>query len=350
MQTILGLHHMSSIVKNPQENLDYYASVLGMRFLLNTTNHEDKNMYHLYYGTHDASGGISTYFPMQEAEEGLIGDGQVGHVTYAVRNLDFWKKRLDHFKIDNYTYSRFNEHYLAFTDPHGLELEFIEVDNGIQNEWEYNGVDKDNNIRGFHKAALYSKNPSATQDLFTRIFGYTQTDEDEEYIRLTLNDSIIDLKKQRTEDGVEGQGTVHHIALSIPNGSAEAWKKILQKEGFLTTAVKDRFYFESLYFREKGGITIELATEGPGLIIDSEFVAPPHFKKEELAIKNHLAPLELKEIDSLQTYGYRNMYEYDILRRKNEIKDKIKELNALPQSEDTKQQLTQLKKDFVSIK
>ena len=40
------------------------------------------------------------------------------------------------------------------------------------------------------------------------------------------------------------------------------------EHGLKVSAVKDRHYFHSIYFREPGGVLFEIATRGPGFLID----------------------------------------------------------------------------------
>lgn len=356
MEKILGLHHTSSIVKNPQENLDFYASFFGLRLVKKTSNHENKDQYHLYYANHDATSAITTHFPMQDAQDGIVGDGQTETVRYAIPkgSMSFWEDRLNHFGIFNFKYKRFNQEYLAFNDPHGLALEFVEVDTQDQNLWEFNGVTQDVAIQDIYNVSLASLRPEDTVKLFTEVFGYEIVDNDPEYLHLQVHDGIggsVDIRKQRSVEGTEGTGTVHHIALSIPNGSAQAWKEKLMKAGYFPTAVKNRFYFESVYFRDKGGITIELATQGPGLTYDesvedlgTQLIIPPHFKEDAQYIKDNLAPLELKAIDHLQTYSYRNRDEFEHLQARQKM---MAELKALKASGADKEAIDAFKKDYL---
>jgi len=63
-QPLLGLHHVTAIVDDPQENLDFYTLVLGLRLLKQTVNFEDPFTYHLYYGdSAGRPGTIVTFFP-----------------------------------------------------------------------------------------------------------------------------------------------------------------------------------------------------------------------------------------------------------------------------------------------
>lgn len=43
-----GIHHITAIVGHPQENVDFYAGVLGLRLVKKTVNFDDPGTYHLY--------------------------------------------------------------------------------------------------------------------------------------------------------------------------------------------------------------------------------------------------------------------------------------------------------------
>ena len=59
-----GIHHISAIVGNPQENVDFYAGILGMRLVKKTVNFDDPGTYHLYFGDEKGTPGtIMTFFP-----------------------------------------------------------------------------------------------------------------------------------------------------------------------------------------------------------------------------------------------------------------------------------------------
>ncbi|MCH5688296.1 VOC family protein [Niabella sp. W65] len=64
---ILGLHHITAIAGNAQENLNFYTQVLGLRLVKKTVNFDDPGTYHFYYGNEEgAPGTILTFFPWQE--------------------------------------------------------------------------------------------------------------------------------------------------------------------------------------------------------------------------------------------------------------------------------------------
>ena len=90
----MGIHHITAIVGDPQENVDFYASVLGLRLVKKTVNFGDKVRYHLYFGNEEgAPGTLITFFAWPGAENGKVGDGEVGVSSYVVPAgaIEFWK-------------------------------------------------------------------------------------------------------------------------------------------------------------------------------------------------------------------------------------------------------------------
>ena len=353
-----GIHHISSMVGHAQKNIDFYAGVLGYRLVKKTLNYDDKSMYHLYYGNETANSGLVTTFPMLDSEEGKVGGDQVGVACYGIRpeSLDFWKERLQTFNIESLEYTRFGKKRLSFKDLDGLEIELISTDQGPENTWEFNGIDSNNALIGIERALIYSNQPEKTLELLTKTLGYTKVDEDEDNYLLEVNDGFggkLELGRKAQERGKMGVGTVHHIAFAVKNEDIDAWKTKLEDDGYQPTEVKNRKYFKSLYFREAGGILIELATQGPGMSVDEdlvnlgqEFIIPEHFKKDN---HDNLMPLFVREVQELKGYGYRDAYEYELLAKKHKIIEKIKDLKAKEKlSEADENELKQLKKDYLN--
>jgi glyoxalase family protein len=71
-----------------------------------------------------------------------------------------------------------------------------------------------------------------------------------------------------TDWAKNGLGTVHHVAMAI--GSADEQLKLREElvGRANVTPVRDRQYFQSIYFREPGGVLFEVATVSPGFATD----------------------------------------------------------------------------------
>ncbi|UUZ89780.1 ring-cleaving dioxygenase [Paenibacillus sp. P25] len=274
MQTA-GIHHITAFAGNPQENVDFYAGVLGLRLVKKTINFDAPEVYHLYFGNEAGSPGtIITFFPFPGSRKGRIGGGQVGITTYVVPtgSLGFWENRLASFGIETEKVNRFSEQYLQFTDNEGLRLELVEREEGPDSQWAFGGIPADKAIKGFGGAVLFSVNPARTMDALERLLGLSKVGEDAGYARFRATGdlgNVIDVPLAAVERGSDGAGAVHHIAWRAKDFDQHAeWRSSVEAYGYRPTPIIDRQYFNALYFREAGGILFEIATDPPGFARD----------------------------------------------------------------------------------
>ncbi|KQU25201.1 ring-cleaving dioxygenase [Bacillus sp. Leaf13] len=299
-----GIHHITAIVGNPQENVDFYAGVLGMRMVKKTVNFDDPGTYHLYFGDESGSpGSIITFFPWPDAYQGRIGSGQVGITTYVVPegSIEFWELRLSKFNIEFEKATRFGEEYLEFNDPHGLHLELVARKEGKNNEWSFGGVPADKAVKGFGGAVLLTAKPDKTMKLLEEVMGLKKIAEEGDFIRFKSNSDIgnlIDIKKTIMPIGKMGVGTVHHIAWRANDfDDHKDWREHIGSFGYGVTPFTDRQYFDAIYFREEGGILFEVATDPPGFAHDesketmgSKLMLPPWLEEKREIMEKTLLP------------------------------------------------------------
>ncbi|KMN45788.1 MULTISPECIES: ring-cleaving dioxygenase [Bacillus] len=307
----MGIHHITAIVGHPQENVDFYAGVLGLRLVKQTVNFDDPGTYHLYFGDEGGKPGtIITFFPWAGAQQGVIGDGQVGITSYVVPKgtIGFWEKRLEHFDISYTKMTRFGEQYLEFDDPHGLHLEIVEREDGEANNWSFGGVTPEVAIKGFGGAVLLSAQPQKTAELLEHVMGLEKVGEEGEFVRFRSSaeiGNVIDLKLNSIGRGQMGVGTVHHIAWRAINDADQLdWKEHVSRFGYGVTPVQDRNYFNAIYFREHGEILFEIATDPPGFAHDEtqatmgeELMLPERYEPHRKQIEQVLLPIEVRELD-----------------------------------------------------
>lgn len=307
-----GIHHITAIVGHPQENIDFYAGVLGLRLIKQTVNFDDPGTYHLYFGNEGGTPGtIITFFPWADAYQGRIGDGQVGVTTYVVPvgAMDFWKERLTKFEIAYSETSRFGENYIQFDDPHGLHLEIVEREGGEENGWTFGGVTSDVAIKGFGGAILYSSRPEETAVTLVDVMGLQLVGQEGDYTRFKATASIgniIDLKMSTGDRGTMGVGSVHHIAWRANDDADQLeWQQYAMEKGQRVTDVKDRNYFNAIYFRESGEILFEIATDPPGFAHDetvetmgSQLMLPVQYEKFRDRLERSLLPIEVRTLNN----------------------------------------------------
>jgi glyoxalase family protein len=277
--SILGLHHITAIAGNAQQNFNFYTKTIGLRLVKKTVNFDDPGTYHLYYGDESgAAGTILTFFPWEGIGQGSEGLGMATEIGYSVPegSLDFWLDRFTQGKVSKAEVSeRFGEQFLAFKDPDGLSLSMIIPKTADKRTpWETADISKDTATRGFHSTTLSLQRIDETAKVLTDIFGYrllAQEGNRYRFITDTVeNAAIVDLLE--IPDGPRGRnaaGTNHHVAFRVKDEEAQMQfrEKILSQNLQITQKI-DRDYFFSLYFREPGGVLFEIATENPGFTVD----------------------------------------------------------------------------------
>lgn len=344
---VKGIHHISTIVGHPQENVDFYTSLMGLRLIKRAVNFDDANTYHFYYGNKTADPGtIITFFPWNNrAKEGRLGGGQVARTTYAIPkgSRDFWIKRLNDFKVPFEIVKRFNEEYILFKDKDNIQNELVETELGNINQYEYNGVKREQAIKGFYGALLQSKKPMETKDFFINLFKAKLINENDQYYRLSFESEIgryIDLDKKAYNQGRLSIGTVHHLALTVSNDHLYKYKEAIEAMGIFVSEVKNRDFFESIYFREPGGTIIELASETIGFkeeAIDdlgSELYLPEHFENKREELEAELTPIFVNPVNELKDYPYNNRKEYLMYEYHQNLLNKINEYARLSKERD----------------
>ncbi|MFD2611208.1 ring-cleaving dioxygenase [Paenibacillus gansuensis] len=310
-QKTAGIHHITSFVRNPQANVDFYSGVLGLRLVKKTINFDAPDVYHLYFGNEVGSPGTAmTFFPSEGARRGRIGGGQVGFTTFVVPvgALAFWEERLSKLNIEFNRTQRFNETFLQFTDKDGLQLEIVEREGGAPSKWSFGGVPADKAIKGFGGAILYSIAPDQTQKTLQNVMGLEKVGEEGGLVRYrSYGDigNVIDINAQPMDWGAGGAGTVHHIAWRAQNNTDHVkWREHVVNNGFQATGIIDRQYFNAIYFREQGGILFEIATDDPGFVTDEPFETlgeklqlPVWYEPKRDLIEENLMPIEVRVLE-----------------------------------------------------
>jgi catechol 2,3-dioxygenase-like lactoylglutathione lyase family enzyme len=290
---LLGIHHVTAIAGEPQENLDFYAGLLGLRLVKLTINFDDPGTYHLYYSDGIGHPGtIMTFFPWPKAPKGRKGTGQVTATSFAVPKsaIEYWAKRLDEHRIAHTGPSeRFGDQLLSFADPDGLGIELVATANVAREKaYAQGAVPAEYAIHGFHSATLTEAGYQRTAALLTDIMGFRLVQQEGNRFRYAADSggpgAIADLVCAPEErPGRVAVGTVHHIAWrTVDDEQQDSWQKELARLGYDVTPIIDRKYFHSIYYREPGGILFEIATDPPGFAVDE----PP----EELGSKLQLPP------------------------------------------------------------
>ena len=80
-----GIHHVTAIAGNPQQNINFYTALLGLRLVKLTVNFDNPNTYHLYYGDElGRPGTVLSFFAWPGAPRGSRGSGQAVAVSFSI--------------------------------------------------------------------------------------------------------------------------------------------------------------------------------------------------------------------------------------------------------------------------
>jgi glyoxalase family protein len=209
--------------------------------------------------------------------EGQKGAGQVTVMSFSVPNgsLDAWRTRLGaHAIAVTDLQPRFGDPVIRFADLSGITFELIATGHDRRTPWLAGDADADEAIRGLHSVTLVVRDAAKTIELMTQLLDYKVVGEADGRFRLAVNGGgpgkIIDITHHPdAEPAINGLGTVHHVAMAIGTAAEQlSLREELLRYGCKVTEVRDRCYFQSIYFREPGGVLFEVATIQPGFAID----------------------------------------------------------------------------------
>lgn len=308
--SIKGLHHVTAFCGDPRANHRFYTGVLGLRLVKRTVNFDDPGTYHLYYGDGAGSPGtILTFFPWLGMPRGRPGAGQATATAFraAEGSLGWWRKRLEVAKVAvRGPAKRFGESVLEFSDPDGLGLEIVASGGPLPAtaQWGKSPVPPEHALRGFHAVTLTEADRDATDAVLAGQMGYGMIGEDSGRFRYRAPGgepaALLDILVQPGgRPGLQGAGTVHHIAFRVADETAQlGWREKLVRSGLGVSPVMDRSYFHSIYYREPGGVLFEIATDGPGFATDEpaqslgeKLKLPAQFEAARAQIERALPPL-----------------------------------------------------------
>lgn len=239
---LTGLHHVTCVCSDAQQTLDFYRQ-LGFTLVKKTVNFDDPHSYHLYFGDEVGSpGSLITFFEWPRAERGRLGRGTLESVGLTTPNVS---------------------EEVEVQDPDGLRLR----------------------LHPGEQAGLQDVVVLGNPDLYAGVFA---------------EDAPLSFGEPVEESALIGAGTTHHIAWRVADDVEEqTWLERLTEVGLRPTPVQDRKYFKSVYFRMPDGMLIELATDGPGFLVDEPAESlgdglslPPWLEPERETLERELTPID----------------------------------------------------------
>jgi glyoxalase family protein len=311
MSDITGLHHVTAISGDAQENLDFYTGILGMRLVKRSVNQDSPGTYHLFYADAEGHPGSDlTFFPWPEMAPAQPGVGLAMEVSLAVPpgSLDYWSERLRRYRVTATELEvRRGGRVLPLTDAHGMSVALAETSDPREfAPWEQSPVPVERQILGLHSVRLWERDLALTSTFLTDVMRFASLGEENGWSGFALagggSGRFLEIRElPQTARGNWGVGGIHHVAWRVPDDETElAVRERIEQARRRPTEVIDRFWFKSVYFLEPGGVLFELATDGPGFAVDEDpaslgerLVLPPWLEEHRVEIESSLPVLRL---------------------------------------------------------
>jgi glyoxalase family protein len=238
---LTGLHHVTCVCSDAQQTLDFYRQI-GLSLVKKTVNFDDPHSYHLYFGDDiGRPGTLMTFFEWPRAGRGRLGRGTLESIGIETPTV------LEPVDLQ---------------DPDGLVVRLIPGE-----------------VPRLHDVVVIG-NP----DLYAGLFA---------------DDAPLGFAEPVEEAALIGPGTTHHIAWRVTTeAEQQLWLERLLELGLRPTPVQDRKYFRSIYFRMPDGMLIEIATDGPGFLVDEPretlgqgLSLPEWLEPERATLERELEPI-----------------------------------------------------------
>ena len=294
-----GIHHITAITGDAPANVEFYVGVMGLRMVKRTVNQDDPSVYHLFYADEAGSPGADlTFFEYPGAPRGRAGAGMVHRIVHRVGGdaaLGFWEERLTGAGVEAVR----TDGSLRFAEPEGLDHELV-VSAATDPPLIANAPDvpREHALQGFEAVRAYTADPSRSAPLLGDVLGFAGGEDGRWESRGDERGGIYAYDVPPAARGLQGAGTVHHVAWASQMDDHEAWQQRVARAGAHPTPVIDRYWFRSVYFREPSGVLFEIATLGPGFATDEDpahlgerLVLPPRFEPLRDQVERTLTPL-----------------------------------------------------------
>jgi len=305
-----GIHHVTAIAGDPQRNVDFYTTVLGLRLVKQTVNFDAPHVWHLYYGDeHGSPSSILTFFPWPGVSQGRDGAGMTSATSFSVptESLGFWVPHLAGLGVEaDRTTDSSGQDVIELRDHDGMRLQLVGTVGDGRSGWDGHGnIPAEHAVRGLHSVELSETVIDPTASMLEGLLGMDFHGEASGRANFSMgagsSGAKVEIVGGVREPGFQAGGTVHHVAFSAPNlATMETWQAELRERGVAVTEIMDRQYFKSIYFREPGGVLFEIATDEPGFATDEPLLElgrklklPPWLEPSREQIQHSLPEIRL---------------------------------------------------------
>ena len=311
--SVLGIHHVTAIAGDPQQTVDFYTQVLGLRLVKVTVDIHDPETYHLFFGTGTGEPGtLLSFHCWPGAIQGRSGRGQVQSTGLGIPpgSLDYWRDRLTSkdVVVDSPA-SRDECQALSFRNHDGLCLELVVVEGVTPWEASWQGsIPVDRAIRGLYGITIAAGSSDEWERFLTAVLGLVFIAEDAHGRSYAVEGGgpgalVIVRAMPYVGRGMTTVGYVHHVAFRVPDHEIEHWQSRVAQYTETLGPAEDHVYYRAVRLDGPEAVRVELATDGPGVTTDetraelgTQLVLPTWLEARRSDLERRLPPLRLPSV------------------------------------------------------
>lgn len=270
-KALIGHHHTTIGVMDPQEDFDFHTKILGLKCVKRTLFYDGAvPVYHFYYGNDlGEESTLLTTFPLKHMGVNAVeGVGQCSNITLSipVSAIDYWRQRLTDHGMQVTQKEYFGETHLEFRTPHNIRLSLVGIPDDNRKPYANGPVPSEMMIRGTHSYGVSTRDMDFMDQFMQVAWGSHKVSDDGKAVRYemgeggtgTYTDFFIEPDRPSGSWHV-GQGAIHHHAFNVPSRTAQDQIKFfIEGLGYTDCSEpKDRGYFDSVYVRTPSGALFE---------------------------------------------------------------------------------------------
>jgi glyoxalase family protein len=313
---LTGIHHLTAVSARIRDNHHFYTRTMGMRLVKRSVNQDDTSAYHLFYADGKGSPGTDlTFFdwPVPAEQRGNHAVSRTHLRVNGLEALRWWSEHLRERGVQaGEIAERDGRLVLDLDDFEGQRLALVDDGGaGAAHHWTRSPVPEAHQVRGLGPIMLSVPELRPTDAILRQVMNMRPV---REYPHPENPRQVVHVYEMGEGGaGAElhvavrpglpmtrpGAGGVHHVAFRTPDADYEAWAERLNTMGVPNSGEVDRYYFQSLYFREPNGILFEIASDGPGFAVDEdeatlgeEVALPPFLEPQREQIVSRLKPID----------------------------------------------------------
>jgi glyoxalase family protein len=288
---IRGIHHLTTITSDAPKIWDFFTNKLGLHLIKKTVNQDDVRTYHLYFTDDQGEAGtILTFFDFPGIPKAQFGTDEVSRTSFRIpsdASFDYWKARFTELNIrfDEEIYEVFGAKYLNFYDFDDQRYALVSDETNPRTNdttyahtpWQFADVDPQHAIVGLGPMFITVEDDWQMEMVLTKVMGAEKIETQAEKTLYEFDKGgygaqVITTYSRLLPVATQGFGGVHHLAFTVDDEEAlHFWIHRLQELGLPNSGFVDRFYFKSEYFRPTRNILFEIATNGPGFLVDETY-------------------------------------------------------------------------------